>query len=574
MTLQPGTRGNPEAKILIVGEAYGSAEESKQQPFVGASGQELEKMLTEAGISPADCYFTNVVNARPQGNDMTKFFIPTKEAKDAKLPTFRGLYPLPIVISGMENLEALIGKLQPQLIIALGNYALWALTEANFRIGNSQDTARRSFKVPTGIASYRGSQLFSTHGIPLLPTLHPTYVLRSWEERNLVVHDLRSRAKRFIQGQTSWAEPPRNYIVAPTFDQCMEVIQNLALRAELSPVPILLSVDIETQNRFLECVGLAWSKHDAICIPIMCADKWDGYWTKEEEIEIIWQLGKLLEHPRVAPVGQNFFYDYQYFFLFGRMRPRWRHDTMLAHNVIFPGTPADLNHISSLYCDWHSYWKDEGKESAGGVNDLQRWFYNCRDVVVTYEAMTELWEVIKYYHLEEQYSIQMVRAQAILKPMLRGVLVDKKKRADEQLIQIETVSEMEARLEASMPESVWQTPKGATAWYRSAQQLAQIFYTELGLDEVRDRKTRRPTTNNDALDKIGKKYPILRGLTELLQQYRTMEAFQQFLEMKLGPDGRMRCSFSPTTETFRYRSSEDAFGSGRNLMNLPKGKEE
>ena len=72
-------RGNPEAKILIVGEAPGKTEVEKGIPFVGASGQELGNMLAEAGISEADCLFTNVINIRPANNLIANFFATSKK---------------------------------------------------------------------------------------------------------------------------------------------------------------------------------------------------------------------------------------------------------------------------------------------------------------------------------------------------------------------------------------------------------------------------------------------------------------------------------------------------------------
>ena len=54
--------------IAIVGEAWGEEEAKQQTAFVGASGYELTRMLSEAGIHRADCFLTNVLNLRPPGN--------------------------------------------------------------------------------------------------------------------------------------------------------------------------------------------------------------------------------------------------------------------------------------------------------------------------------------------------------------------------------------------------------------------------------------------------------------------------------------------------------------------------
>jgi hypothetical protein len=176
--------------------------------------------------------------------------------------------------------------------------------------------------------------------------------------------------------------------------------------------------------------------------------------------------------------------------------------------------------------------------------------------------------------MEEQYAIQMVRARAILEVMLRGVRVDNKKRAEEWGRHMEVMSEYGAEFNQIMPKSIWTQPPKQSVWYNSTHQLQSIFYEQLGEKPIYDHKTESRTLNDAALNKIGARTILLRDFCRRLREYRTLKAFEQFLNMELSSDGRMRTSFSPTAETFRYRSGEDAFGSGRNLQNLPKGKED
>ena len=85
-----GTSGPRDAKIVIVGEAWGFEEQQAQAPFVGASGKELTRMLAEAGINRNECFCTNVIPARPLNNEMWRFFEPAKEATQ---PPLRHLHP-------------------------------------------------------------------------------------------------------------------------------------------------------------------------------------------------------------------------------------------------------------------------------------------------------------------------------------------------------------------------------------------------------------------------------------------------------------------------------------------------
>lgn len=573
--LQAGTRGNPRAEILIVGEAYGATEHREGQPFVGTSGQELDAMLQEAGIDPANCYFTNVVNKQPVGNNMTQFFLPTKHARAIGAPCMRGLYPDIPVLEGLRLLGELIDKLKPKVIVAFGNYALWALSEESFRISNGNRTNNAlGFKIPTGIVDFRGSMLRSRYNnIPLVPTFHPAAVLRNYEWRYQVVHDLKARVRRALQG-LPWDEPARNYIIRPSVEQVLSTLNNLALRASLSLRPILVTCDIETLRPHIECVGFAWSRQDAICIPIMCSDRWEGYWTPTEEAAVVDAIRKVLTHPQIFVAGQNFFYDYQYLCYYWSIQPNYKHDTMLAHHVCYPGSKLSLDYLSSLYCEYHCYWKEDGKEASKKHNDEQRWAYNCRDCVVTYEVIENEWEVIKHYNLGFQYAIQMSRANCAAQMMMRGVAVDERRRGEERIKHVNVMMEYAYELEYMLPESVYPRPKKKAPWYNSPTQLSEIFYDVLGQHDNKNRKTGSITTDDEALKKIGIREPLLRPLTTKLQEYRSLEVFGHFLNMKVGPDGRMRAMFSPTTETLRYRSSEDVFGFGRNLQNLPKGNEE
>lgn len=570
--MQPGTRGNPNANILVVGEAYGAEEEKQNQPFVGQSGQELDRMLLEAGINPIECYYTNVVNKRPQDNKMYKFFVPTVLAKQLGLQPLRGLYPDIPVLEGLLALERLIEKLQPKVIIAFGNYSLWALTEKSFSVKSGTKDAK-GWKVPAGIGNYRGSQLRSHYGqTPIVPTYHPAAILRNWAWRVDAVHDIKCRVRCALEGR--WNEPERNYIIQPSFDQVMEVLTDLLLKAEASTRPMLLVCDIETVGHFIENIGLGWSRRDAMCIPIMAYGYPGGYWSAADEVEILVTVGKLISHPNVEICGQNFFYDYQHLVYHLHTLPNWKHDTLIAHNTCFPGTPADLVHISSMYCDWHSYWKDDNKEGAMNQDNLQKWAYNCRDCVVTFESIEELWKVLTHFDLEQRYAIQMVRCLSILQPMLQGVKTDPKKRQAEMVVHFDTINTMTAYLEASVPDSLYPRKAKKASFHSSPPQMMELFYDVLGVPEVLDKVSGNRTIDDDALTKIMRREPALTVFCRHMKELRSMSAFSQFLTMKVSEDGRMRCSYSPTTETYRYRSSEDVFGTGRNTQNIPKGKEE
>src|SRR5690606_8349775 len=104
-------------RIMVVGEAWGESEERAQEPFVGVSGAELNRMLQEAGILRTECYVTNLVNARPPGNDLSAWIPTRKKEITSKHILLRDKMVLPHVKEGYDRLLREIAMVQPTVII-------------------------------------------------------------------------------------------------------------------------------------------------------------------------------------------------------------------------------------------------------------------------------------------------------------------------------------------------------------------------------------------------------------------------------------------------------------------------
>ena len=117
----------------------------------------------------------------------------------------------------------------------------------------------------------------------------------------------------------------------------------------------------------------------------------DSYWTPREEAEILSRLVRLLTHPNLDLEGQNFIYDTQYISHHWGVTPNASFDSMYAWHVCFPGTPKALDYLSSLFCRYHRYWKEDHKDwdlTSGDLGALLR--YNAEDCVRTYECCTAI----------------------------------------------------------------------------------------------------------------------------------------------------------------------------------------
>lgn len=540
--------GPTGAKFMLVGEAWGMEEERARRPFVGPSGQLLNSLLHEAGIMRSDCYVTNVVNARPLNNDMGTWIAEKKKSITPAHVPFRDKHVLPIILEGFESLRKEIALVSPEVIIAFGNTPLWALTGA------------------WGITKWRGSTL-EFEGKTVVPVYHPAAILRQWDWKNIAVQDLR-RAKRCL------TDPPRkpnwNFILRPSFDKVVEVLQLLYQEADQSPSPVWIEVDLETRAGHIACCGLSWSLTEAISIPFMCVENKEGYWLAEQEAFIIYLLYRLLTHQNVAVRWQNGLYDAQYIYRHWHFIPRGVQDTMISQHTMWAGLKKALDFQASMYCNHYVYWKDDGKTWDKDVGEDQLWSYNCVDCVRTREVGEVEQSSIFRMGLQQVEDFQQALFYPVLQAMLRGVRVDVKAR--------ETLT-MELQDEMSKRESLFYNVLGHQLNPRSPTQMKKLFYEDLQQPPIFTRaKKGKPghiTLDDKALETIASREPVLKPLVSAIQEYRSLGVFlSTFVLAPLDVDGRMRCSYNICgTETYRFSSRENAFGSGTNLQNLPKGDE-
>ena len=146
--------GDPHAELMFVGEGPGFHEDKQGEPFVGAAGRLLNKMLMEVGIERSDVYIANVVKCRPPGN------------RD----------PLPEEIEACTPwLAEQIESIDPKVIATLGRFAGAFILDR-----------------PIAITRIRG-QRFLQDGRVVIPTLHPAAVLRGGEKQvDLLREDFRT----------------------------------------------------------------------------------------------------------------------------------------------------------------------------------------------------------------------------------------------------------------------------------------------------------------------------------------------------------------------------------------------
>jgi DNA polymerase I-like protein with 3'-5' exonuclease and polymerase domains len=457
-----------------------------------------------------------------------------------------------VVLEGFDLLQKEIRLVRPNVIVAFGNVSMWALT------GN------------WGIKAWRGSMLeamglsaSTSSPICVIPAYHPAYIMRDWTSRAITVNDLKRAARE--KEKSDHAGPNYSFVIRPNYDQVLNYLQDLHQRLEGGVQT--LAVDIETRAGHIACLGIASGPNEAFCIPFMCVEREEGYWPEVQEAEIIRQLRHTLCHPNAQLVGQNFIYDTQYIYRHWKFVPNFARDTMLAHHSCFSALPKGLDFLSSMYCAHHVYWKDEGKNWDSKTPEDKLWSYNCKDAVKTYECDQEIQKTINRLGLRNQSDFQQRMFWPILKAMVRGVRVDTARRTT-------LTHELRAAIDQRQQwiERILGHPFNA----RSPKQMKELFYGDFQQKEILNRKSGTITLNEEALAKIAHREPILRPLVEAITEQRSLGVFlSTFVEARLDKDGRIRCSYNAAgTSTFRLNSSQNAFGSGLNLQNIPAGDEE
>lgn len=519
-------------------------------------------MLADAGLARSEIFCTSVFNRAAPGGDPCKFFLATAEAKAQKAQAFRGLFLTPFVEESLNRLHKQLEAVQPDLIVVLGNFALWALTDHARIVNGTKSMA--GYKTVTGIAKWRGSQTYTSSGIKCVPLIHPATIMRDWAMRYPTVHDIRTRiAPKELAWQPAW-----KLTLRPSFEQVMEFLAAELARCDAATDPIWYAVDIETRRKDVACFSITQAADNCICIPVLCVERDTGYWAFEEELAIWRMTRKLFAHANFYLVGQNFVYDTQFLSLYLNMRCPPKFDTMLAQHVMFPGTPKGLDYLASLYCDYYLYWKEDGKEWDPTVPEDQLWRYNGVDGVRTLEIAHVQYLALAKMKLMNQFLEWMECADLGIYVTQRGLRVDKHARQ----AMVDRLHDLMTDMAKWFTKLIPLDPKQKSAWWSSPTQLMRILYDEMGLEPVRDRKTKQPTVGEEALVTLAKREPLLRPLVDALVQYRNTATINaNFIQRALDADGRFRPGVNVGgTETFRWSTSENAFGTGGNMQNVPK----
>lgn len=385
------SHGNPNAKILVLGESP-NFDEVKAL----SQNKELFKMLEEAGISPSNCWFSYVC----------KYFVPPNPKKGRKIPF--GVRAKNADVDLQQQFDWLrqeIRDINPNVILALGSTALWALTGLN------------------GISDYRGS-ILSGLGYKVVPTYDPKGL--SFQEqgefsgfwnKHVILFDF-VRAKE----QSSFPEINRPYRKLTIIKSSYQ-LQDYWNRHKNYSRP---AVDIEARGSCLPfCIGISFSPEEGICIPLWNKGETESVVqiSNNDMVEIWIILAEILASNDV--VGQNFKYDHDKIRRIGFEVRSLKSDTMFKAFTISPELPKGLAFLASIYTE-EPFYKNDGMYE-GKVEDLM---IGCaRDACVTKEIDLKMEsELADLNQTDFYYNFVMEFHQFYLDMESEGFYIDEEKR--------------------------------------------------------------------------------------------------------------------------------------------------
>ena len=530
----PG-EGPYSAPIAFIGEAPGEVEQKHGCPFIGKAGELFDKLLSNAAIYRSLCYVTNVVKTQPPNNDMTKYIDFKKSGKNKGDISFitddYRWYE--------EYLYEELNKCSANVLVPLGNTALYALTRKH------------------GVINYRGSILPAVEelgGRKVIPTLHPASALRQDIFSYHIARDLR-RIKEDSESPLLNL-PVRHLETLPSLPRIVEYLTGLLDEKEVA-------YDIEIYNMQVSCIAFSTRPDHAICIPFISGGR--DIWTEEEEALIWLHIAKVLENKNIVKIAQYGNFDNCFLHRTHGIRVRPLKDTMIAHFLCFPEFPKGLDYQTSTLTR-EPYYKDDGKEAfKGGNYDEQKfWEYNAKDACLLTEIHPKLDRILADFSNTATYE----RVRRVMEPLaymqLRGIRVDLGGFRAESAKCDERLAELLSRFQSIAGPL---NPK-------SSKQMITYFYGSkaeggLGIKPYINRKTKKPSTDEDALKRLA-----IKGVPAavILNEHRKVAKLKSsYWDMRFQADNRFRGTMNPAgTKTGRYSSGQEVDRTGGNTQNVPR----
>lgn len=502
----PG-RGPNTPKIMLVGECPNFEDETTKEPFSGARGRFLHVLLQSAGLTKEECWRTYV----------SKLAVPPNSKGGRKIPFVNRAKVAGVDLEKqIQDLRVEISQVNPNVIVPLGQTALWAVT------GKSP------------IQKFRGSILHGM-GKKVIPTYDPANILYQDAEvsgywnKQVCILDLKR-----IKEESHFADirlPNRTLRVVKNSGELYEFIQKY--RHAQHP-----AIDIEAYHCVPVCVGISFEPSYGITVPLWNTEGISKMSNKE--IVNCWVLlAQFLSEQDV--IGQNFGYDRDKLNKLGFPVRGLHSDTMLKSFVLNPEWPKNLAFNVSIRTR-EPYYKDEGMYE-GSFDDL---FIGCaRDACVTKEVDISQQQDIDELGLDAYYRQFIIPLHSLYAEIEQtGFRTDD----DGQRAFIQKYIEWSSKIDYELFKLA-----GTRINVNSPKQVASLLYETWGVPI-------KAGVGEDQLTAIlnGKiKNDIHRlGIEKILEKRRVDKALGTYGYCIPDYDGRMRTSYFICLKTGRSSTSQ------------------
>ena len=530
----------PGSKIFIVGEAPGSEEDKLGEPFKGRAGKLLDQLLDQAGINRRECSIANVAREKPPGNKASFLF------EDKKRTIFK-----PFVKVWIEELKNEIVKINPNLIIAMGATACYALAGEK------------------GMMDCRGyvSKCVLVPSKKVLVTWHPQKVGYEWKLGFETVMDLR-KAKR--ESEYPDITPDRRSLNAhPSTMEWLDYLQYI-LRDHKGPI----ALDIETTGTagaHIDILGIADSALHAVSYPVIQNGNPRLSVSKEEHM---WQLfARIVRNKSV--IMHNGLYDAAVLWHHNHILCKgYDKDTMIATHACWPETRRSLSFLASI-CLHVPKWKHTSQSAPT--------MYNAADAANTYGVWDFLNHEMEISNVRHTHDFEMKQVWPAMMLQLNGLEVDK----DKKKVILNGIEQRLHELSEYIKNQVGEVN------LNSPTQLSKLLYFDMKLPmQYKRRKSiqdeRKMTADGEALLKLYRdtKNELLKKIIDWKKAYK----LKSFVDVETSPEGKVHTSYNITGATMarkkkglivddegayksfaRWSSSASIilpYGSG-NLQNIP-----
>lgn len=435
-------QGPTPSDVVILGDAPGEREDDSGLPFVGRTGNLLERCLAKAGVSRDSVYITNAVHCRPPDNR-------TPRATEVRACSYWLRYEFHHV--------------KPKFVLLLGATAFFSIFGLK------------------GLKKYRGAVL-EKNGITYKVTYHPSYVLRNPKAEPVLEEDIRQFFKLINQAK---AEVVKYSLITPlNLDRVIKWISNrkeICLDCETSGLD-----PFDPASKIIS-IGLSDGKVNKILV----LNHRDKSLDSITQLIMVKRLGKVLS--KVKLIGHNIKFDCTFIAKKYGVKLYGGFDTMLAFHIIDENRSLQLKNIlSRVFPEFVDY--DILTEEKQGLGDLNRHCqYLAKDVYYTFKLKQHI-EANEFDERLERLHSQLVMPanEMYTKSELNGVYFDRKNYAKAKKYWIgkrDVALQLMNGFLADHPPINWDSPK----------QLGELMFKHLKLPIVEVTSKGAPSTKESVL---------------------------------------------------------------------------